>query len=396
MALAGPAFCATAAVLVRCSIYDASLLLPAPQEAGADSSTPTSDAGADGAIDPCAHARVPAPPAADDGSGNVDLLLAASFIRVLPRGTIALPHPVEPSGLDLDNTCTCPGPETCKALTGMAHCDADGGADDSTGAVFLGFAALAPDFNDDHLNTTLRAGNSTVLFRVKSYNGGLNDKQVTFIVYTSRGLSRPDPGDAGSDGAPPPPKYDGTDVWTIDPSSLLGGVTVDGGPSCEGNDNVCVPLFADTQAYVKDGVLVSHVDFPITIGSGGNELVLTISAATLYAKLIPDGATFRIDDGQIGGRFNAGGLLTALGVSADPIGKASALCNDQALYQNIKARVCGAADIMTHPLDDSTGKACDALSIAVSFSASAGHLGPVFTKPPNSDPCDAGWKDDCP
>ncbi len=383
-------------LLVRCSIYDASLLQPAPQEAGAgDASSPSTDAAADGGVDPCAHVRIPGPPSTEDGAANIDVVLAASFIRVLPSGVISLPHPAPPTGLDLDNTCTCPSQETCKPRAAITQCDGEGGTDDSTGELFTGFAALSASFNDDQLNANLRGGASTVLFRIKSYNGGQNDKQITFIVYTSRGLSRPDPGDAGTDGAAAPPQYDGTDVWTVDPSSLLGGTNVDAGPSCEGNDNACVPLYADTQAYVSNGVLVAHVDFPITVGSAGNQLVLAISAATLFAKLVPDGATYRIDDGQIAGRFNSGGLLTALGMATDPIGKASALCNDAVLYQNIKSRVCNATDIMTHPLDDNTGKGCDALSIAVSFSASKGHLGPLFSKPAGSDECDAGWKDDC-
>jgi hypothetical protein len=241
----------------------------------------------------------------------------------------------------------------------------------------------------------VRAGQSTVLFRIKSYNGGQNDKQVTFIVYTSRGLYH-DPDAGKPEAGLPPPQYDGTDVWTVDPSSLLGGASVDGGATCEGNDNICVPIYADTQAYVKDGVLVAHVDFPITVGPDGSALVLTISAAAMYAKLVPDGPGFRIDDGQIAGRFNSGGLLTALGVSADPIGKKGALCNNTLVYSNVKSRVCAAADIMTHPLDDNTGKSCDALSIAVSFSASAGHLGPPFSKGGADEPCGAGWKDDCP
>lgn len=391
-----PVICAV--ILVRCSIYDASLLLPASQEAGSgDAVAPTNDgAAADGSVDPCAHVHAPLQPTTEDGTGDVDMVLAASYIRVLPSGTISLPHPALPMGLDLDNTCTCPGPETCKGLSGTPHCDGDGGTDNSTGGVFTSFAALTSDFSDDALNASLRAGASTVLFRVKGYNGGQNDKQVTFIVYTSRGLYRGPPSDAGTDDAASPPQYDGTDIWSIDPSSLLGGSSVDAGMSCEGNDTVCVPLYADTEAYVKDGELVAHVDFPITIGPAGTSLVLTISAATLHAKLIPDGASFRIDDGQIAGRFNAGGMITALGVSTDPVTKKGALCNNQIVYQNIKARVCNAADIMTHPIDDNTGKACDALSIAISFSASPGHLGPLQGKGQGGDACDAGWKDDCP
>jgi hypothetical protein len=381
-----------AAFLVRCAIYDGSLLLSAPAEGGSPSEAGTEAGLADARVDAdtCAHAHAPPPPTTEDGSGNMDMVLAASFIRILPKGTISAQHPVLPQGLDLDDTCTCPAPESCKPPSATPHCDGDGGTDDSTGDLFEGFAALSSEFTDEKLNANVTSGGATVLFRIRNYNGGPNDKKVTVVVYSSRGLpNNPDGGDIT-------PLRNGTDVWTVDPSSLLGGTSVDGGASCEGNDNVCIPVYADADAYVTGGTLVAHLDFPITVGGAGNQIVLNISASTLFARLIPEGASFRIDDGQVAGRWNTGGMLTALGKASDPLVAGGTLCNNAPLYQNVKARVCAAADIMTRPTDDNSGKGCNALSIGVSFTASPGHLGPIYSKPAAPDPCDAGWKDDCP
>ena len=384
---------ATAVLLARCAIYDSSLLLSAPGDAAADVVTPDAagvlDAGVD--ADPCAHAHAPPSPTNEDGTADMDVVLAATFIRILPVGTIAFPHPAPPTGLDLDNRCSCPAPESCKPRGTTRHCDGDGGADDSAGELFAGFAALSSTFTDDSLNAGLRAGQFSVLFRIRSYNGGKNDKQVTTVVYSAKGLVN-----NADSGVSPAPAFDGSDSWLIDPSSLLGGSSVDAGTSCEGKDSLCIPLFADTQSYVKDGVLVAHVDFPITVGAAGGQIVLSISAGTILAKLIVEGGSLRIDEGQVAGRWNAGSLLTTLGESSDPIVKGNVLCKNAVLYQNLKSRVCNAADLMTRPTDDSTGKVCDALSVAATFSASPAHLGPIYSKPSDAPACGPSWKDDCP
>ena len=52
-----------------------------------------------------------------------------------------------------------------------------------------------------------------MLLEIPDYNGTENDPVVTVKYYMSNGLN-PD-----ADGGIPTPKFDGTDRWTIDPSS---------------------------------------------------------------------------------------------------------------------------------------------------------------------------------
>jgi hypothetical protein len=377
--------------LAACAIYDTSLLLPAEAvDAGADSGG--SDASTiDGAVDASLpHAFPPPPPTSDDGTENLDILFAMNAMRVLPNGTSTTAHPAAPVGFDLDGVRTCPGPESCTPVAGQMHCDGDGGTDNAGGLLFQTFASLGSQFNDDSVTQRLRTGRYDLLFRMKSYNGGRNDRQVIMIIYLSSEIeSIPD------GGLTPMPVFDGTDVWTVDPSSLVGGLTVDGGPSCEGNDNACIPLFVDPAAYVTDGVVVAHVDFPISLGSASNAFVVDLSDGLIVATLVRDGGAARIDEGQLAGRWNTTQLLTAFQAVSDPVNGTQYLCGTNGTYQNIKKLVCRGVDIATNPLDDGMGKPCDALSVAVSFSASPAHLGQILYHPPVPPPCGDNWKDDC-
>jgi hypothetical protein len=382
------------APIAACAIYDASLLLPANGNATSDAGEGGAPdaANADGGLFGCMGKHAPPKPTTEDGTADLDLVLAGHRLRFLPAGTATFDHPAAPTGLDLDSVCTCPGPESCMPLSNAMHCDGEGGTDDSVGDIFQTFALVAPDkFSDDAFNTDIAGGYGTIIFRVRSYNGGKNDKQVTLIVYASNGL------DGIQDGGKPPyvPKADGTDVWTLDPSSLLGGTSVDGGTTCEGNDNICVPFYADTEAYVSDGVLVAHLDFPISVGSSDSILVVKLSDTIVTATLLEDAGTFHIDEGQVAGRWNTVAFLSAISTLKDPFNKNQDLCGDSGTYANIKDRACKGSDLMSDPAADNTGQPCDALSIAVSFSAMPAHLGPIFDSPSKPSTCGPGWKDDC-
>jgi hypothetical protein len=372
------------------------LLLPA-NDAGA------SDAGDDAALDAggsndagptCARTVPPDRPTTEDGTENVDFVVAAARVRIFPGGSASFPHPTAPVGFDLDDTCTCPGPPSCRAIGAQQQCDGEGGTDDGAGVLFERFALLAPgSFSDDALNAPSSNGLGTLLMRVRGYNGGQNDKQVIVTVYVSSGIQGIQYQEGG---ALTPPKNDGTDVWTVDPSSLLGGATVDGGASCEGNDNVCVPLFVDTEGYVTNGVLVARIDFPIAVGAGSSRLVMKISGGVTTAPLIRnDGGTYRVDDGQLAGRWNTADVLTAISNIQDPLAVGHNLCLDSGTYANIKELACKASDITTQPAMDNMGLPCDALSIAIGLSAVPAHLGPIYARPITPAPCGPDWKDDC-
>ncbi len=382
-----------ALMVAACSLYDSSLLLPV---------SPGSDAGMDGGAQPtvadgavsmdagCTHSVAPSAPAKDDTSvgPDRDFVVAASYFRVVAGATATLPP--SPSGLDLDNTCTCPGPPSCTGTSSKATCDLDGGADDNGGVFFAQYALLDPTgFSDMGLSTAVTAGSNGLLYRVKNYNGQPNDTKVTVIAYESSGIR-------DADGGTLAPLLDGTDVWSIAPNSLLGGDSVDGGASCEGNDTACLPVFFDTNAYVSNGTLVAHVDHPFFVGYQISRIRVLLAGSVLSARLIPSGGSFRIDDGRISGRWSTTAFLTALQSLNDPLQAGVGLCGDAGTYLNIKAGVCGFADVMTDHTKDNTGVACDAFSMQVTFTGVPAHLGPVAAEGKLRTPCGATYEDRCP
>lgn len=362
--------------MAACSIYDPSLLAPAPSPTVADGGDASAEAAPD--ADSCPHASAPLPPVADDGTATLDLVFVTDSFQLLQAKT--------PLGLDLDGVCTCPGPEACRSVTSppKPHCDDDAGRDNSGGATIATFASVSESFNEDAINARLRSGGSSLLLRIKGYNGGANDTQVTAIVYKSSGLQP-----AGDGGTPAPPKFDGTDRWLLDPVSIVGGATATG-IDCEGNPQ-CIALTFDPKAYVADHVLVMRVDLALPIGAGSQ---LDVTNAWVTARLVQRGTTFALEQGNIAGRWRADKVLAIVANAASPAGPGP-LCNDKATYQIIKQLVCGAADLPSDPALDRTDVPCDALSLGLGFTASAARLGKVSPATTDTPPCGATWIDSC-
>jgi hypothetical protein len=150
----------------------------------------------------------------------------------------------------------------------------------------------------------------------------------------------------------------------------------------------------DTNAYVTDGVLVAHLDAPFIVGGVTDQLLVEMTQTVIVAPIIFDGS-YRVDEGRISGRWNLGKMLTSLQGIEDPFSPGSGLCADSGTYANVKSSACHGADVTTDPMMDGKGNACDALSIAGSFSAGPAHLGPIWAGKPIKQWCGAAYQDDC-
>jgi hypothetical protein len=371
-----------AAAWIGCSIYDPSLLLPAQQEAGADVAAEASG-GHDAAPDvpnPCPELFPPTKPTADDPSdaGDQTVIVALHTID-LGFGGDSGPPPLY--GYDLDQIFTgCDGgAESCGAAApGATHPDEPEGRDNSGGQLLAKLASFDPaQFNSNSISQRLQQGIYSVVLEILHYNGQANDQQVTAALYTSDGI------EAVGDAAPPPAKWDGTDVWSIDNASVL---IPDASP--------IVGNFSDGVAYVSGGVLVMHVNFPISLGtSSTGGLSVSLTGGVITGHLVPTGSgTFHMPDGTIAGRWNVSALLLAL--QNLTVGSLS-LCPDGGLYANFKSQICQYSDIMTSASDDRTGKTCDAISLAFSFTADPAQMGDVVAKQLGGSPCGTTPPDDC-
>jgi hypothetical protein len=372
---------AALAIWQGCSVYDNSLL---PSDAAAD-------AGSDVVNVPdsngCVSATWPGRPLADDDA-SVDDIVFYQAIEMLDFG--AGDSGATVIGYDLDNVCTCegnpPGPDSCIPFAEAGtQCDLEGGVDNSAGLLIQEFAGSGNFFDQGYVNAQIAAGIFGALFRVTNYNGTANDTNVEVSIYTSNGTQG-----AGTDAGPKVPQWNGTDVWTLDPTSLLGGTIGDAGP---------IPFVAyDLNAYVANWTLVSNIsDMPLAIGAATGEGLVTIdlTGAHVVAKLTPVGNTFKAT-GTVTGRWESSKLLTSLAVLYDPFQMDASLCGNDPVYQLLKPRVCALEDIATNVLDDGTNAPCDALSLAFNFTSVAATYGSVFAKPDGGGGgCGPQWTDQC-
>jgi hypothetical protein len=376
---------AAAAVLAggswnACSVYDSSLLLPLPVEAGADADV---DGSSD--VDGGCGVHAPSRPTLEDGTANLDLVWAVRALDIGVRlGADAAPPPDPPLGLDLDNVCTCPGPESCKARAGASsHCDDLGGRDNSGSRLLKNFAQVSQGiFNQDQINQRIANGEFSLLVHVRGYNGGANDAKVELSIFISQGTPFDDGG-----ATRPTPKWNGADVWIVDSASVFGGANDAG---------VIIPNYVDTEAFVADHVLVASVDFPLTLGSGGNGiLTLELTGSVVTARLVPDGNTFRLEQADLAGRWATSKLLRAVSALHDPVNPGEYVCPGSQTYQNIKALICRAADIVADSKQTDMTQSCDALSIGIGFIAGPAKLGPVQPRQPTISTCPDSGPDDC-
>jgi hypothetical protein len=341
-----------------------------PRSRPVDASRSDGAASADGAA-ACVSARWPERPTAD-GPSVAELVVATETIDIGWPKAPGAPVP----GFDLDGVCSCPGPPSCVTPpTGKVACDADGGIDTAGTEVISGLLQLSEVTLD--ITARIRTGEHGLVMRLREYNGGPDDSRVELAVFLSGGS------EGAQEGAPVPPRFDGNDVWTVDPSSLF-----------DKNVPPYRALFADTNAYVAGGTLVASVDFPLRL----SEFTMRLRGSILTAKLVADGASFRLVDGHVAGRWSTKELLTGLDTTGDPFdGDAGGgLCGDSGTYQLLKAKVCAAADLASDPQRDNTSAPCDALATTVLFTAGRAKLGAPFAPAPKRRKCGDTWTDDCP
>ncbi len=355
-----------AAAYASCAIYDSSLLLP---DAGGDAPV-VSDAGDGGST--CAHLLPPPRPAADDPS-DADV----TIINVIQYVDFGLDGGVY--GYDLDRTCTCPDPESCvPSPTAKPHCDGEGGTDNAGGALIATFAALSPMFDPTGSNAVLQSGRGSLLVRVTNYNGKANDTSVHVDVFISNGTVPLD--DAGNN---PPPSHDGGDLWSVDPASVVG------------TPPPYVASHEDTAAYVSEGVIVGTVDFPLGLGLLNPDF-LQLHGAYVTATVVQTPQGLALHQGLISGRWDTRNLLTGLEAVKDPFDKTQYLCGTDPTYQALKVQICQAADITRLVQNDNTGAPCDAISLALSFTAEPALLGGVLApNKPLPTPCGTSYSDQC-
>jgi hypothetical protein len=253
-----------------------------------------------------------------------------------------------------------------------------------TGPLLATLSLLVPGLEPTFIRDRIRDGSYGIIVSVQSWNGQPNDPNVLVSLRMAVGTENdPDGGDVR-------PKFDGNDVWTIDPGSIVAGETLVG-MDCK--DVGCVGLATDINAYVSNGVLVASFEsLPLALTVGSGRLDIPFVGAVIVAQLTQGPGGYRLA-GEIAGRWPADRLLAAAGAIRDPVTKTS-LCNNAQSYNLFKRSVCTSVDLAVMPSRDRTGAPCEAMSEAIRFTASQAKVGKVRLVVQEPSDC-PGFTDTC-
>ena len=347
-------------MLARCQLLWGPDVNPSDASTGRDAAA---DATADAPGSTCGDIGVPPRPLPREaGSADLDIAFALSSIDFGKGGTV---HP-----LNLDPTCTCPGPGSCRAPD-AAPCDGEGGTDNA--ARDLLNALSSGITSEQELNAGLAAGVSGAILRVQAWNGTAEDDTVVVSVYPALGVE----GDAGL-------KLDGTDPWRVDRAWVADPPTPP-----------FAPLRSAEQAWVTKGKLVAAFQSTTLIVGGAvyeggvqPPLRLDLNGAFIVADLTPTSMT-----GTLAGRWPVLTLLKSIEAFPDPFASGHFLCEMGAVYDVVRRTVCTDRDIGS--VSNLPASDCDALSLAIGFKAHAAKITSVGDGIDGGHPCGAAWKPTC-
>ena len=100
--------------------------------------------------------------------------------------------------------------------------------------------------SSEQLSQKIETGTNTILIKISGYNGTPDDAAVEVTWYASADFDMTNP---------TPPKWDGTDTWSVLSTSLQPQAGADGGAE----NDVVHPKYVDKLAYVTHGTLTASV-----------------------------------------------------------------------------------------------------------------------------------------
>jgi hypothetical protein len=311
----------------------------------------------------CAHAEPPGPPARNAAEKpEHDYVFASRTYDVGDTKDAEGNARYAAFGYDLDHTCSGQGEgSSCKVRPWQTAAVLDGpeGRDNSANEVFfLATSTLGQMSTTDagvpaqmtareiDSNIDAQLGQTTVLLRIRGYNGEANDDQVRLETFA---------GTLWTDQvAGPKPLWDTHDKWHTTSPWLQDGML--------SND---APRFFDDHAYVRDDVLVAHID-SLFVGSAfipagtWRKVVIT---AHLSHPPGESGSALELHDFKFIGRWPINDLLNFLSraQNRDTGALRCADSADKAVYDALKPIYCQKVDLSAERDDGSAP--CDAISI---------------------------------
>jgi hypothetical protein len=284
-------------------------------------------------------------------------------------------------GYDLDNHCGAD--RRCNNPLDM-HPEGRAGINGIDDALGRMIANILPTFgtpivSSDLVNQETAAGQlaPAALFRIRSYDGLQDDNHVDVDWYFPVLTNADDDGgptvDAGA------AKWDGSDVWTVEPSTFVQSASPDGkspgGATLERTS---------TEAYVTSYHLIAKFPegIPFRFWLFGAPLYAPVVTADLYPNTITK--KFELRNGLITGRSAMRDVLALIPVMTQALPSMMALCIDSPLYPTISDFICTYPDLSS---TNAAGSDCDMMSVALGFDTVAAKKGGVVVVTPPSPLC---------
>jgi hypothetical protein len=287
-------------------------------------------------------------------------------------------------GYNLDGLCTCselPSGPACKGKG--KNCDIDGGVDNGLGTALRPFTQLGATDINTVLGVTDRItkGEVTTLFHLSSYNGKLNDSEISIGItrsYGYRGQHAQD-GCVAPDAGGPKPLWTGCDRWAAPKDTWFGAAQERGGAA----------LALRFPGYVRDGKLILRTDTSVSIRLGAANLEIGTPTVTADIELLDANrnviafgsdraeaaVAYRFKNGILAGRARAEQVLrtvtSASTASAIANGTKDGLCDPSSpVYSLLKTTLCDGRDLpLTAVLDGKESGSCEAISVVFRFEA---------------------------
>ncbi len=321
----------------------------------ARSRTPPQDGGTCGAL----PAQPSGPPAT--GVGAI-FVMSRIFLGETDRAGVANTAAWRDYGLNLDGkTSTRESIDVCTGVVGASTDVANDGAcgrDNAFGNRIIPFLqSLISSKISSQVSAVIVEGGPTMLVKVEGLSRDDTSYPVTASLFSGASLGRA-------------PKFDGTDVWPVSPTSVLAG-------------DITQPLAITAKAYVAGDTLVitgtGTLDLPI---GGAPGLVVHVHGPVVTMALSEDHRS--ATGGTIAGVLDLEETVEGFGAVAGSISQS--LCGGEA-WASVAKQIRQAADILLDGTNE-PGHTCTGISLGIGFEAKPALLGPLANPlPPPRNPC---------
>ncbi len=356
---------------------------PSTPEAGTPDTAPLAESGAVDSSTPetgptCTALGIPDRPDASSVDAAGDLAAIHMAVKLLDFGidkTAAAP------GFNLDHACSpTVATSTCATKIDEATFDKYGKdrnaqGIDNAGFGLLGYLSyLGSAFAPVSINQRLADGEYGIVLRLANWNGTPDDDDVIVEVFPAIGAWNHPDGGALTPGAKP--TFTADDQWMRDRRF---------------QNVVDASRIKSATAWVTGGQLVASfqsVTLPISVPDDPKPLDVIVQEGYLSGALVADGASWRVTNAVIGGRWRTNDMLGQVRTIyiKDTAGlKNVVLCDPNLpfdVYGAVKKEVCDGRDIRSASVDDGKSLPCDSFSVGIRVETYAVGVAGTFADQP--------------